>query len=789
MTFAKRLAPIILILAASSATTAADDETISLTPLVITAQKQEDEPLDLPATFTAYTGSFLEAQGVTRYEELAPLVPGLVVQEQSPATPGINLRGITTDSGDPRSEARISLFQDGVSIGRTRAASVALFDLERIEVLKGPQGTLFGRGAEIGAVSIIQNKAQNTREGRIEGGLATENGRHAEGFYNTPVVPEKLFARAAFTWTRHDGYVTNAADSSDLQGRDTLAWRTAVRWTPTNDATVDVIFNHQHDQPPATAFKSGVIPPAGGDTSPFTFAELNRGSALRIDRTVEGATLIAKHRISSRWQLTGITGWRRYDSFEDYDGDGSRLPLLEFYEDARGRQFSQEMRLHYDNGGRFTGFVAAGWFQETGEQQVRAYTDERVLWPFFSDTFRAGLIDAGVPAPLVSAAMPTLNPLLPASHLPASFALFGMPGLPPSLQALAALAGQPLAADGTEGYVADGRTVAGDLVADGTWRANSRLSISAGLRVTRERITSGYTVNNQSSPSVLGPLLGNMPNIVFAPTGGRREASGRFTSMDGRLAAHYAFTDTLSAYASVARGHRPASLIVDAATVTPLHEEVVWNREAGLHGELASGRALWNAAVFHYDYSHFQTIIPDPLNPARAIFVDAGNATGRGAEFSFQGHVTDNLNAFLAYAWTDVRFDAADDQGRPQAYAGYTTRLTPRHTLSVGATLHHSLGRHGMFFASPTWAYKSSHYFEDDNSAHNYGLHQGGYVLVNLRAGWRSPGRRWEVTAWATNLLDKKYLLDAGNIGGSFGIPTFVPGAPRRIGLNVGLDF
>src|SRR5687768_1068803 len=143
------------------------------------------------------------------------------------------MRGITTDSGDPRSETRISIFQDGVSISRSRASVVELFDLERIEVLKGPQGTLFGRGAEIGAISIIQNKAKDESSGALSVGFGNYSDHRATGHVNVPIVGGKLFGRFAFSWHEHDGTFDNFADASSLNGKETLALRGALRWQPT----------------------------------------------------------------------------------------------------------------------------------------------------------------------------------------------------------------------------------------------------------------------------------------------------------------------------------------------------------------------------------------------------------------------------------------------------------------------------------------------------------------------------------------------------------------------------
>src|SRR4051812_36507268 len=312
---------------------------VTLDQLTVTAQKRVQSISDVPVPITAYTGSFLDRAGVSDYKSLAPLVPGLFIQEQSPNNPGINLRGITTDSGDPRSETRISIFQDGVSISRSRASVVELFDLERIEVLKGPQGTLFGRGAEIGAMSIVQNKPKNETSGAFTAGFGDYNDRRASGYVNTPIAGKELLGRFAFAWSEHDGVIDNLADGSTLNGKKTLALRGALRWQPAPQTTIDVIANWQHDTPPGTAFKSGVIPTSRGDTNPFTAAELNRGSQLGTDRTVGGVTVIAEHQINDAWSVTSTTGWREYDAFENFDADGSRLYLLEFAEDSRGRQF------------------------------------------------------------------------------------------------------------------------------------------------------------------------------------------------------------------------------------------------------------------------------------------------------------------------------------------------------------------------------------------------------------------------------------------------------------------
>lgn len=760
-------------------------EPLTLERFEVTAQKRTQPIFQVPVALNAYSGTFLDQAGIGSYQDLAPLAPGLFVQEQSPNNPGINLRGITTDSGDPRTETRVSIFQDGVSISRARGSVVELFDMERVEVLKGPQGTLFGRSAEIGALSLVQNKARNETSAQLATGIGDFSERRASGHANAPLVADRLFGRIAFSYRRHDGTVANLADGSTLNGRDTLALRGGLRWQPAPETTVDLIANWQRDRPPGTAFKSGTIPTSRGDTDPFAPAELNRGARLGLDRTVGGVTALVEHHFDDRWSLHSVTGWREFDAYEAFDGDGSRLYLLELADDTQGRQFSQELRANFE-GERFDGFVGAGWFHETGDQRVPLTTDERQLWPWLSGLFRDGLITRGVPAALANAAVPTLNPLQPQATLPLTFAAFNQPALPASLRALAGLAGVPLKSYHEEAYINSATTRSWDVFADGTWRATPWLSLTFGARFTRDDLTSGYEVIDSATPGTLGFITGASPNDGFVTTGGRRrEASQTGDGWTGRATAQFALPGKVNAYSGLSRGRRPAALVLDATKITPLHEETVLNYELGVKQPVLGGRGYWQAAVFRYDYAHFQTTLADPQNLGRFITVDAGNATGRGGELSFFGALNEQAVLFATYGYTEATFDETGENGRRQQYAGYTFRLTPRHTASLGTVVTLPLRGHGRLTLTPVWTYRSAHYFSDNNAEFNHGLRQSGYGLFNLRVAWRSPRGRWEIGAHAENLFDKKYLIDAGNAGSDYGTPTFIAGAPRRWGASV----
>lgn len=753
-----------------------------LAPLVVTAQKRGQSIDEVPIAITAYSGTFLETVGVSRYEDLAPLVPGLFISVQSPDNPSINLRGVGSDTTDPRHDPRISIFQDGVAISRTPGSLTELFDLERVEVLKGPQGTLFGRSAGAGAISLISRKPSAAREAALVFGVGNFGRRHASGFANTPLVGEQLLGRIAFTAESRDGFVRNLADGSDLQSRETVAVRPSLRWLPDSDTTVDLVLNYEHDTPAGTAFKSGVIPPVGGDTSPFTSAHLTRGAQLGIDRTVWGATALIERRISDTWTFNAITAWRGYDAFEQLDTDGSPLALLEASHDSTGHQFSQELRLNFDAGGRFAGFFGAAYARERASEQTGVFVDERSIWPFLSSSFRDTLLATGVPPTLVQTAVPAMAPLVPQSNLPAGFAAFA---LVPPLAPLAALAGAPLKPLHADTYVNAAELDATDVFLDGTWRATDRLELTVGARVSFEKQVGGYEAPVSASPSTLGFLLGNTPNFAVLPTPGRVADSDRATGWVGRAIARYVFTRSFNTYVSLSRGRRPGALLVGASGPLRADEESIVNGEIGAKGRALGGRLDWSAAVFSYRYRHFQTQVQDPSNISRFVVADAGRATGRGAEAAVRSQISNTASVFATYGYTDATFDDTGSNGAPQLYAGSTFRLTARHTASIGATLEHLVGRWGRIAVTPVWQYKSAHYFDDNNTRLGGSLRQPGFSLVNLRLGWSSIDRSWEATLYADNLFDKEYLADGGNIGASFGLPTFIRGAPRLYGLNI----
>ena len=762
-----------------------EENVLALDGLLVTAQKRSQVVQEVPIALTTYEGDFLQETNIFELDAFAEYVPGMQVQIQSPNNPGFVIRGITSDNGDARLEPRVSVFQDGVSISKSRGSVVEMFDLERVEVLKGPQGTLFGRGAQIGAIHLIQNKAKNERAVRLKVGYGNFNQQLINGFVNTPLVEDQLFVRVAGIVNRREGFVENLS-GGNLNGKDTRAIRGSLRYLPTQNTVMDLIFNYQKDTPPGTAFRSGVYAPVGGDTSPFTFADLERGEALGLERTVWGTTLLVDHRISQQWDLTSISAYRFFDSFEHFDGDGTQAPVLSLTEEAIGKQISQEIRLNFSGQEGLTGFGGVNFFWEDVLQATPLETDERSLYSLFNPFIRAEVQNnpnlSEEQKTLILAAVPPI-PLINADGTPNL-----VPSLPELPSLLGPLSGFPLNPLHRESQTNFGKNYAFEIFADGTYALAEQIDVTLGLRATYENITGAIETDDSETFGGLSFVLGNFPNNIFPPSDGRISHTETFFSVVGRLAAEYRLSEALNLFATVSRGRRPNVVQVLGTEVSVLDDEIVWNYELGAKLLSRAARLQWDANAYYYDYRDFQTLVARLTEEQGLVFEnrDVGNATAVGAETSLQWVIAQPLQIFANYAFINARFDEFDVEGNEQAQAGNTFRLTPRHSGAIGLNLELPLADFAGLFFRPTYNFRSRVFFEEDNRPE---LSQEAYGLLNIRTGLRTGNERYEMAFYANNLLNERYIIDAGNIGDAFGIPTFIPGPPRLFGIQLSARF
>ena len=796
----------------------------SVEDVIVTAQLREQKTIDVPFALTAYSGQFLEDLGIQEFEQLSAFVPGFLVQNQSPNNPGFVMRGITSDSGAATSEARVSVFQDGVSISKSRGSYVELFDLERVEIAKGPQSTLYGRGALIGAVNLVQNRA---RPGETEAYANIEAGnegyRMVEGALNLP-VGETAGLRLATRLKTRDGSVENLRGGEDFNAIETRAFRLSGAWTPSEEMRFDVIGNYQKDNASGTSFKSIAYAPADPNTGavlggkePWEGAALTRGAAfdggkaLGLDREVWGVTGLARIDLNAAWSLNATTAYREFTNYETFDADGVSLPLLTAAEDTHGEQWSQDLRLGFDNGGRLTGFVGAGWFHEEGYQRTPTQFDERLILAQLS-----GLLD-GSPTTVGDRTLP-----LAAYPAIAQAALGGLL-TPLGAGAFATPIAANLKSAHIETPINSSELTSYDVFADATYAFTDRFEMSAGVRYTRDDKTTGFA-NSVQSRSTLGALLalqaGAIPaaqvptflgalanpaylaipasafplfGLIAQPTANNGDFAYFDSEDDGvtwRLTARYALSDDTNVYANYARGRRPEVISASAPSApqgsprfAAVDAETVDSYEVGAKSSLLDGRLRVDGAVFLYDYQNFQTTVQEGTT---FIVTNAGEAKSYGFETQANFAVTSNFDLFATYAYNHSRFENG-------IYDGNQFRLSPDNAASIGATWRLPVSG-GEIAVQPTYTWQSKVFFSDDNDlpalqSRNIvpdrvqDEYQDAYGLLNLRVRYTPDSANWGVEAFGENVLDEEYIKDAGNTGDGLGMPTFIAGRPASYGL------
>jgi iron complex outermembrane receptor protein len=747
--------------------------------VTVYAQRREQSVKDVPITISAYSGDLLERANIIELDALSDITPGLVIQEQSPNNPGFVIRGITSDSGSAQTAPRVSVYYNGVDVSRSRGSYFELFDIDRIEVIKGPQATLFGTAASVGAVSVYTHKPEQEMAGALTLSAGNYNSQLARGFItggNTAVQ-----GRLAFMYRERDGFIDNIAGSdrsqnpngfrqNSMQGIERLAVRPSLRFTPSDEITVDLVYTWEENDDTGTSFKNGLYAPTGGETSPFSFVEMS-GSPLSaetlgktdlgIEREVEDLNLRIEWRPSDRMTLTSITATRSFESLEVFDADGTQAWFLEFGEDAEGDQFSQEFRMVY-SGDRSTTIAGLTYFTEDGSQRVPFSTEESIYLNC------VGALPGGAACVNPDGTVPVLTPLLTGgllSSLPyqSEFANYG------ENEILSAFA-------------------------DVTYLLGERLELTAGLRYVDEKRTSGFSAIAPNS-TLLGFLGLSQPLLPVVDTGGTiLEADGSFDDWLPRFNLLYTVSDSMNAYATISKGRR--SDVIDVASaldanssviadVTEVPAEIVWNYETGIKGNFADNRVSYTASIFYQDYSDFQVTLQDEAG--NFFTANAGAATNLGVEVDVRALLGSRLEMFANAAWIDAEIDDDSSNGN---LAGNRFRLQPEWTASTGLFYDQPLGDALSLTGSLIYSYRSDVFFEPENAPiAGLDIAEDAYSLVNLRLGIANARQGWELSLFANNLLDEEYLVDAGNTGGSFANPTFVAGPPLFWGLQVDYDF
>ena len=353
----------------------------SLENVMVTVQKRLQNMQEVPVAITAINSDDIERLNASNLGELQFATPNLTVSTNNRSNARIGLRGVSDNSRNPGYDNRVSVYVDGIYVGRSAAANQATLDLERIEVLRGPQGTLFGKNTVAGAINMTTKRPDGQFNGYLQTSIGNYSHKEVTGLINGALVDEQLYAKLMVNDTQRDGYIRNLYDNTELNGLDNQALRLQLRWL---SEKTEVNFNVDYGEQNAEFHGREAI---NDSAAPELFeVAFNKGSLQYVE--LKGISAIVEHELENGMSFNSLTGFRETNyqnsADEDYraiDFDGTTSPFADA-ESAIGEeseQFSQELRLASVANDDYDYVIGLYYFDQTNTASTSAGVGNNIV--------------------------------------------------------------------------------------------------------------------------------------------------------------------------------------------------------------------------------------------------------------------------------------------------------------------------------------------------------------------------------------------------------------------------
>jgi iron complex outermembrane receptor protein len=752
----KRLVTALGVVIATQSTLAA---AAVLEEVVITAQKREQNLQDVGVSVSAFSGDQMKALGVTNTVDITQQVPGLQVNTWSPTLTTFNLRGVSQNNFTDNLEAPVAVYSDDVYIGSMNAISGQLFDVERVEVLRGPQGTLFGRNATGGLIHYVSRDASDDElNGYVEVGSSEFNTTTVEGAVGGAIT-DKVRGRVSARWEQGDGYVEATTPGvRDLGGRDGYALRGTLQVDFSDNLVGDFSIKYSEDTDVATG--GYVVFSEGGDSvDPVTGLGVPDGTNVRpfehdseyegsFDREATSFTGKLTYVTDNALEFTSITNYTDLDKFYTEDGDAFPILAVNFTTIAEYEQFSQEFRLSGES--------------DSSRWQVGAYYLDMDVY--------SEAITEGIPGSIGAC----FAGLIPEPNFPGATCLDFAPGGIPDVPADIAI---PLGAANTQ--IAEQQSTNWSLFGQYEYDFSEATTVILGFRWSQDDKEIDFVASYQDQVSVTDPVvLFNASQALDAAGLGDNDEID-YGDYAARIQVDHWLNEQTLMFASYNRGIKGGNWSVNA-DVTPdnfRHDEEVLNSfEVGFKSDF--GIARLNGTVFYYDYEDYQAFSLTGLVPQ----VENTDATVQGGELEL--FLTPNVNwDFLAgLSIIDSEVDEVID-ANGGIVTGNELPNAPGYSINL-------LGRYNFDTDVGNWAFQVDGVINDDqflevtNAAVSA---EDGYSVWNTSVSLLTLDEALRVTGWVKNVTEEEYRiynLDLGVLGAtSFYAP------PRWYGVSVNYTF
>lgn len=760
---------------ASAALLAQDVQRTSLEEVVVTARKREEAVQSVPLAISAMTGEMLLKDNVTDVSSLSNKVPGLQIVPGTGANksiPVFAIRGQSQQELTILADSSVAVYFGDIVNARSYGMNQAMYDIQSVEVLKGPQGTLFGRNSTGGAISIHPNVPNEVFEGYVEGAVGSFDRIDTGLMLNIPVSDIVQF-RVAGKTTSSDGYFKDVILDKEINDEETYSGRVQMRIAPTDG--LESIFSYSrfledsggsggkiyaYNTSPTvvTNANAAALGYTGANSPVALLAQQNaRGfykTASGLDQYIRVATWDASNTttwdINDNLSVKNITGYRSIYSHSSDDSDGLPLPILQIERRAEFGQFTEELQV-YGSTANFEWIVGGYYFHEQGSN-----------W------------DPSINIAPLSAAASQARPQPVASEFP-NYSLTNVSGDNKSKSVF----GQ------TTYNFAD-------------WNVED-LSLTVGARYTWD--TRAMSVYNRGRAGTLCSFSldtdGNpaTPEQVPSIANCRLDAEEDFGQSTYNISLDYQLTPDALLYIAHRKGYRSGGFGARATTQAGLERtfkpEVVKDIEVGAKVDWRFDNGMsarTNLAIYQSDYTDIQRLLQDPNRlPTTTVTTNAGEAEINGAELELTFLPLDGLELSAFYSYTNAKFvkfiapNGADLSHNEMARAPentYSARI--RYTLPLPTEMG------DVSLQANYW--HSDNYTSSDSVDPTTSM--PAYSLVNVRADWASVlGSPFDVGVFCNNLTEEEYEYAYLSVYSNLGTSSRTPGEPRTIGLEVKYRF
>ena len=742
--------------------------------VLVTARRRTEKSQDVPIAINAFGAAQIESTRTFNLRDLQQLTPSLVVTNTNPRNTSINIRGLGNNVAvyNDGLEPAVGVYLDGVYLARPGQTVFDLADLERIEVLRGPQGTLFGKNTSAGAVVVTTRQPTFDWEAGGDASLGNYDFRQLHAYVSGPLT-EQLAARLFVSKTDRDGFTRNRFDGRYGQDFHDLNLRGQLLYKPSDRLTLRIIGDWgRQDSFTAGSILLGAIrnydngalfPNNYYDRSArLGYTPVAANPALRTtDTDADPRYRMNQHgvNVTTDWDigpatLTSVTAYRAWNWYPHNDGDGTSIDAgADFHQSNEQRQVSQELRIA-SNGARRVDYVAGLYYlyQSIEAEAVNRYGSRAADW-FLPPTTNAAV---------GAAALSDYNVV---SH------------------------SRPV----TDSYAAFAQTI---------WHITGAVDLTTGLRYTYET-KSGYFDQDATGTSLAGLTAAQQvaAQAIRARYGVRNFYTARTEAgrLSGQATLSWRVAAPVLAYATYARGNKFGGLNLANITTTGqfaanpvIRPETIDSYEVGAKTSWADGRIIANVAAFWTDVKDYQTTIVDVERNGVSFFTNAAKVRTRGIEADLRAAPTRWLTVYGSGTYDDARYISYANAPCPIEITGRTLcdlsgqRLpgVSRWAASAGgevrAPLGVNFGHEAEVYAGSDYSYRSA-----TNSTASLSRYSDipAYALVNLRFGIRADDGRYDIQFWGRNVANSAYYLSLA--ANNTGAVTATLGEPRTYGLTL----